>query len=143
MPTDEKLHTAGDPLDRSPEIVRTMFSGGLAGTFLGALNGVSGDQPLGVDPSVGAPTGVGAADHTGAGAGIDVSYTKTNSQNVEIVVTLQNDSKCVKKVDSTSSPENVTGLTDGVAYDVWVRSRTSDGRVGPFATKATVTPSAS
>lgn len=145
MPVHEKLYKAGDPLDLVSDTVKKGLAGRAGGPVEAATTvdtEAEGELPLGVDPSIAAPTGVSATDSVTANA-VDVAFVAPAGANrVEIVVRKQSDDSFVKKVDSvdTTSPEVVTGLTVGTAYDFYVRGITSDGRVGRFAAKVSATP---
>lgn len=140
MPVHEKLHTAGDQLDLSNESVKK----GLSGAAGAGVNEASpaDNVPLGTS-IIAAPTGVSAADPVARGGEADVSFTfPSGLTKVEIVTRKQSDDSFVKKQDATASPAAVTGLTNGTAYDFYVRGVASDGAVGRFATKVSATPTA-
>lgn len=143
MPTHEKLHKAGDALDLASDTIKKGLTGRAGGPVEGAASidtEAEGELPLGVTPSIAVPTGVSAADSATANA-IDVTYTPpAGVTTCEIVVRKQSDDSFVKKVDSASSPETITGLTNGVTYDAYVRGVKTDGSIGRFAAKVSAAP---
>ena len=143
MPTHEKLHVAGDPTDKSAESLPGMYSGALAGNFGGSLGSPSpdGNVPLGVDPSVGAPTGVSAATGAGAAGTAVITFTAVGGNGVEIIAVPAGTSALGLKADAGvgASPFTITGLKAATSYDFWVRSIAADGRASKNAAKTTAT----
>lgn len=133
MPVHERFYRAGDSTDLAPEVVDKYL-----GATAGGLGG-EGEDPIGVTTSIPAPTGVSATDSATANA-IDVSFTKPSGINkVEVLVFENASGKFVKKVEATTSPVTVTGLTVGVTYAAYVRGVSDDGKVGRSANKVTAT----
>lgn len=144
MSVNERLWRSGDVLDYAPETVRK----GLTGMFTGGLSatGTVEDFPLGVDGTIARPTGVSAADIAGQSGSVRVTVTggvPSGAARLEVVVRTTSDDMLVRKVDATSSPIDVTGLTNGISYDFYVRGIAANGRVGPFAARVSATPTPS
>lgn len=105
----------------------------------GAVAGA--DAALGTSPAahVASPTGVSATD-TEAGGEVDVAFTHADGvDKVDIVVRETDSGDYVTRVEGTTSPETVTGLTDDTEYDFYVRSVHDDGRIGQQV-KVSATP---
>lgn len=146
MPVHEKMHVAGDGLDLSSETVKKGLAGRAGGPVEAATTvdtEAEGELPLGVTASIAVPTAVSATDPVARSGEADVAFTfPAGITKVEIVTRKQSDDSFVKKQDATASPAAVTGLTNGTAYDFYVRGIGSDGTVGRFAAKVSATPTA-
>ncbi len=145
MPTNERLWKSGDVFDYAPEFAEKK---GLQGMLTGGLSasGTVDDYPLGVDSTIGIPTGVSAADKASTSGTVTVTVTggvPSGASRLEVIVRETATDKLVKKVDGTASPIDVDGLTDGTSYDFYVRGVANDGRVGPVAAKVSATPTSS
>jgi hypothetical protein len=154
MPVDEHLHTNGDPLDLENETYfktgtaqgEPLYVGGIrqdssgsAGAGADAANYNAGF--LGTDANVAPPTAVTIATGAGAAGTISVTFTlPAGASAEEVLVYLNSTGEFVKKLDMTATnTPALTGLTPATSYDVRLRTIMSDGRLGRFTNKTTVT----